>query len=183
MRPIQFSLATLLALTGALCVLLAALKLIHPLGAWTSLLFFCAVLAHMAGNAIGTQLRDRAARRNGPGSARNARFRLYADKVAANDFAPDTQLRCRSSLGRNIIWVTIVAAVVGALGGAVWLRWTNRGLLATPGLLFGAAAFGLIGGLAGFLGSSFLTVLAQAVIQAQDNIKSGNRNGENVADA
>jgi len=162
MKPLRFSLTTLLVITGGLCALLATSRLIPPLGTWTLALFLFAVAAHVAGNAIGTKLRDRGSRSDGPGAARDHYQGQYDDQLTANDFAPATELRHKSSLSRKILWVTLTTAIVGSLGGAVWLSWANRASLTMPGLLFGAAAFGVIGGLAGFLGSSFLLVLGNA---------------------
>lgn len=167
MGPIRFSLTTLLMLTTLVSVLLASMKLLHPLSAGTLVLFCCAVFAHVAGNAIGSNLRDQATHGDGPGSALNTLSRPYPGKVNSSDFAPATQLRHKAALGKTIIGATIFTMLAGALGGAVWLLWANHTSLTTAGLLFGATAFGVIGGLAGFLGSSFLLVLGHAIVQAQ----------------
>ena len=116
-------------------------------------------------------LRDQATHGDGSGSALNPLPRPYPGKVNSNDFAPATQLRHRASLGKTIIGVTIFTMVAGALGGAMWLLWASHTSLTSAGLLFGATAFGVIGGLAGFLGSSFLFVLGHAIIQAQGKDK------------
>ena len=66
----------------------------------------------------------------------------------------------------------VATAVVGMVGGAMLLAMANDSSLSMLAWLFGAVACGVIGGLSGFLGSSFCLALANAIHQAQRNEKT-----------
>ena len=57
-RPLQFRLATLLKIVAVLCLLLGSLKAFGPLFALAVLLLMLTLFAHVAGNAMGTRLRQ-----------------------------------------------------------------------------------------------------------------------------
>ena len=166
----RFSLTTLLGLTAGICVLMATTRVISPLATGAGALLLAAVGAHVAGNALGTHLNDHALRQ------RMAKGNLSKHgtgaPISSSDFAPPTELSHKASLGRKIVWSTVATAVVGMVGGAMLLAMANDSSLSTLAWLFGAVACGVIGGLSGFLGSSFCLALANAIHQAQRNEKT-----------
>jgi MFS family permease len=168
--PPQFRLSTLFWLTAVLCALFTIMGTVGPYGAFALILFVLAVIAHVAGNALGTKLRESGDRPLLPPhdlSPRSSRFR----RPDAAEFAPTTQLRDRYPLGIIIAIMTGVGALLGAtVGGGLlaWLNWEN----ATPlNVVFGVIFAGLLGGFAGFLLSSFVRVSIGANLQAMREAK------------
>src|SRR5687768_10925498 len=74
------------------------------------------VAAHVVGNSLGTQLRDRAAARRRPLDTK-----LQAAEVSENR-APTTHLGQPSSLGWGMLGLTLGGAVVGMIGGCWWIE-------------------------------------------------------------
>jgi len=122
------------------------------------LLVMC-IVAHVAGNAIGTRLRD-----NGDQAAPltpNERARLFRPP-APEDIAPATVLSLKRGPGLVVLIFSLVGAVVGALAGGgllAWLNWQHMNL--TIGI-FCFTATAAIGAVAGFCTASFTTVLWSA---------------------
>ena len=57
LTPPQFRLSTMLAVTAVVCLALALAKVIHPMLSGVIALFLIVAFAHVAGNALGTQLK------------------------------------------------------------------------------------------------------------------------------
>ena len=162
LKPPRFSLATLFFAIAMLGGLFAAM---NYLGAYATLLFILFALtaaAHVAGNALGTQLRangdrppivsdDLANRRRGP--------------IATADFAPPSQLHQRSALGKPILISTAMGSAAGAVLGGYGLTM----LMEHPTLItiaLGVIASAVLGGIWTFGASSFLQVASSALRQA-----------------
>ena len=60
LRPPTFRLSSLLAVMAIICTGLALLRLLDPIWAGMVMLFLLIIFARVAGNALGTQLRDNA---------------------------------------------------------------------------------------------------------------------------
>jgi FtsH-binding integral membrane protein len=159
-RPLQFRLATLLKIVAVLCLLLGSLKSFGPLFALAVLLLMLTLFAHVAGNAMGTRLRQ-----EGNRTAQQSPDRISID--TSQHVGIGTPLGKRASLGRGMILVTILGVVSGAILGGTLLAWTHSNQLTFFSLTLGVFASGVIGGLSGFLAGSFLSVLAQVVLQVQ----------------
>lgn len=123
------------------------------------MLFLC-VAAHVAGNAIGTRLRDQ--------SLRTTLLERpeTAARLEASHFAPATRLSKRHSLGWIVIVVVVVSAMSGA-GGGGWLLMQTLAEKATwANLTLGTVASGVLGGFFGFAVSTLLKVIVQANLEA-----------------
>lgn len=167
LKPPQFRLGTLFWAVGAVGVLITAMRAVGPLGASVLVLFSLAVMAHVAGNALGCQLRA-----NADALRRKAAANQALPHVAHNGirgrirYAPATRLRDRTALGRTMPIITLIGAVAGGLGGG-WLLATVNWQHATLGnITLGALSFGVLGGLWGFWASSFLEVFFDALVAA-----------------
>src|SRR5688500_14363644 len=86
--PPRFGLGAMMAAVTALGVMFALIHYVGMLGSTIALLFILCVIAHVAGNVIGTRLRD-----VGSQGAKDAKPRERRRKLRTHDFAPVTRLR------------------------------------------------------------------------------------------
>ncbi len=152
----RFSLRTLLLIVAAMCGLLSLATSLKPIWALVASWGLLMVAAHVAGNVSGTR-RYRGPREMDEGPA------FISNEIV---HAPSTQLREHADFGRSMIFATLASALVGCLVGTTYLI---LGLRTSPpllGLLVGATSSSIIGGLFGFLASSFLNVFRRALRQA-----------------
>lgn len=170
LRPPQFRLSTLFWGMTALSVLFAAMTWVGPLAAFGLVLLALSIVAHVAGNAIGTRLRENGSRPL-PGEVGRPEFltRKPGSQVKACECAPATRLGGRHPLGWLIIVATIAAFLLGGLAGGVFLAWLCWEKSTVVSILCGAAASGALGGFGGFLVSSFFRELFRAHAQAAAN--------------
>lgn len=140
------------------------------IGSYATLLlifFALTIAAHVAGNALGTQLRENGDRRK---DADRDGVQLARRPVASTDFAPASQLHYRSALGRPIFITTVTGIVTGAvLGGYGLTTLMEHPTLASIAL--GVIASGVLGGIWTFGASSFLQVASGALRQAARDSK------------
>ncbi len=163
LQPPRFGLKALMWSITLISVFCGAFNYFGSHAAAVLSLLALAIAAHIAGNAIGTRLRadgDRATRdRPTPHTRRGA-------QVIASDFAPATQLRQRSPLGRPIVFATLAGTILGAvLGGIAFVR-IVRQPVTIPSVALGVTAAAVLGGIWSFVAASFLQVAATAVWQA-----------------
>lgn len=165
LKPPQFRLATLMWLVGFLCAVFAAMAAIGPLAAWGLVLLVLAIFAHVAGNSLGTKLRDSGDKLRCKGGAPFAREpRSLA--IQNDEFVPATNLSQRYSLGITTFVTTGSGAILGiALGGGL-LALTYWGHLTWLNVTVAGLASGVLGGLLGFLVSGFVHVTLVAYLQA-----------------
>lgn len=156
----QFRLRTLFIIVTLFGVMFGVM---HALGPVASMVFVMVVLTvglHMAGNALGTTRRDASSERVGDRPAIDpAQLAQRCEAVKAVH-----RLRERTPLGWVIQLTTLAGAAGGMALGVVVLKELTRAELS--GLIFGAASAGVLGGLFGFLGGSFLEILRRAWWQA-----------------
>jgi len=159
--PPRFSLASLFWVIAVLAALFAGM---HYLGSHATLLlvlFALAIFAHVAGNALGTKLRESGNRRPVRGKRP---LRLWRN-AKPSDFAPPTNLGVRAALGRPALIATVVGSLVSALfGGGVLILMMERMTLETIALAIGASA--ILGGIWTFAAASFIQVSFAAARQA-----------------
>ena len=163
LRPPQFGLRTLLLLVAAIGVLLALRQWLDPIVIAAILFLALSVFCHVAGNAIGTRLREIGSQ---PNQVADPLFPTERVRPEPQDFAPTTQLGQRRSLGWTIIIATSVGITSGAIGGGFWTFLTSRGEPEIVTIAIGVAAFGVLGGLAAFATVGFAQVLFGAIWQA-----------------
>ncbi len=164
--PPRFSLRTLLlvvTVAGCLFGVMSALGTIWSMG---MLIILCLVFAHVAGNSLGTTLRDQATRQ----AADERRERLLASPItAARPEAPvPGQLTKSSRLNRVTSVMTAGGAIAGgAFGGTLSARlYPEAGIAA---LVLGVASAAVLGGFVGFTVSAFISVARAALGEALRN--------------
>lgn len=166
LSPPRFSLRGMLVVVSVLCVLFAAFAGVGAHLALGLLLIVLSIAAHLAGAALGNQLRDHGSRPlHSPDGTDDAGPRRRQPN--ATDFAPQTNLGERKSLGWPLLIGSSVGGVFGLLLGGIWItiQFADR---ATPGVFaVGGLACGLLGAFAAFLAVSFCQVLLRAVRDAQ----------------
>lgn len=160
LKPPQFSLRTLL-IAVTLCGGLFAVML--AIGAmWSAILglFLILVAAHVIGNALGTTLRDQ--------SDRSLPLESPPRGVAppSPNVEPGKQLTQKIALAEITRTMTIVGFIVGALLGAAAMLVVMWEHINWGGLALGVCSAGVLGGFAGFLGSSFVTIARGALREA-----------------
>ncbi len=160
--PPRFSLATMFWVIGMLAVLLGAMTY---LGAYATLLlglFAAAILAHVAGNALGTKLRDcgdkTLVRRTEQATPLDLRPK-------ADDFAPTTELRDRHALGWPALIATLAGAITGGLLGGVALTLLMN-QITVQAVVLAVIASAVLGAIWAFAAASFVQVSFSAAQQA-----------------
>jgi hypothetical protein len=160
-RPPQFGLRTLLLIVTACGVLFALANWLEPI-AWVGvILLVLSVTLHVAGNAIGTRLRQLGDHPPDAEPLQNA-FR----SARPPEFAPVTRLGLRQSLGWTIVLATLLGTAAGGTGGGIWTWISSRGPVGPLQLIVGVIAFAALGGLAAFGAAAFTQTLLGAMWQA-----------------
>lgn len=157
-RP-RFSLRALLLAVTAAAVFFGVVIWLSPLAIAAVVLAGLVFAAHVFGNAIGTQLRDRAPRRQFDSQASIRPSPLHAP-------APTTRLGERWALGWAMIVPTAAGVFLGGLGGCVLMQYAYQIGFDMNVLLVAGIAFGSLGGFAAFALASFSQVLAVAFLEA-----------------
>lgn len=170
MRPVTYS--WLAVVLGVAC---AAIGWFGVAGWIAVAVVASSVAGHVAGNALGTRLRDATdrdlARTGGRGRAATGdtggRGPAVTGLPPARDVPrprPPTQLQTRSSLGRLLpVSAAIGGLSGGVIGTAALLRLTSSSL---AGALLGGVSSAVVGGLAGFLGASFVHIVRTSLREA-----------------
>ena len=148
----------MLFVTGC-CALLGLMREIGPLGSVGLCFLLMLVVLHIAGNALGTSLREETNREL---AANEQHPRPTAAPVhVANS---PSRLRERTPLGWLVFSLTAIgAALGGSLGSLAYAYWTD---VNTAGLIVGSLSAAILGGFFGFLASSFSKIIYRAWRQA-----------------
>jgi len=144
-------------LAVVLAVACAAIGWLGLAGWMAAAVLLTSVAMHVAGNAIGTRLREAADRDLA------TRPDLPRAEPAIPVTAP-THLERRSSLGRLVPVSAAIGAVCGGAAGSLSLA-----LLAAcspAGALLGGISSAVMGGLLGFLGASFVEIVRTSLREA-----------------
>jgi hypothetical protein len=157
----QFRLRTLFLLMGFLAVLFAIMGFIGPMASAALLFFLALVGLHVAGNALGTSLRDRVSDQVGWQHLPSIGRPLFANRPAWTALAP------RLSEHTPIGWIIWAIGLLGALTGGALGRMAFGQLDSSPSeLAVGTISLAVLGAFLGFLIGSFLTMLLRAWNQA-----------------
>ncbi len=125
------------------------------LAGWIAVAVLLASVAmHVAGNAIGTTLRESTDR----DLERRRRAAVSGPTLPA---MPPTHLERRSSLGRLVPVSACIGAACGGTVGALALSWLTSS--SPAGALLGGVSSGVIGAFLGFLGASFVEAVRQSL--------------------
>ena len=166
LRTPQFRLRTLLLAITTLCALLAVGKFLPAPAILALVMFLLTIIAHVAGSALGTQLRDSGSRPL-PQDDRDAVLEsTRARKLDDHHFAPATGLSQHRKLG---VWPFYSVAAGAMIGGVVGLGWLQHSLGARSTLAklsLGTFACCVLGGLLAFLVFTFVKVAVIANIEA-----------------
>jgi hypothetical protein len=152
MRPVTYS--WLAVVVGVACAAIGWLGI----AGWIAVAVLAASVAmHVAGNAIGTRLRDEADRDL-------ARSRNGAAPTTSIPAARPTRLEQRQSLGKLVPVSAGIGAVCGGAIGATAL-WSLTAC-SPAGAALGGVSSAVIGGLFGFLGASFFEIVRTSLRDA-----------------
>jgi len=152
MRPVTYS--WLAVVLGVAC---AAIGWLGVAGWIAAAVLAASVAMHVAGNAIGTRLRDDADR---------DLSRARRDDVARPmlPVARPTRLEQRQSLGRLVPVSAGIGAICGGVMGATALA--TLASCSAAGAVLGGLSSAVIGGLLGFLGASFVEIVRTSLRDA-----------------
>jgi hypothetical protein len=167
LRPPQFRLSTLLWIVTGCAALFAAMAAAGPIGAFALLLLVLAIIAHVAGGAIGTRLREIGSAKD-PEDVTVVRLR---ERVLQHEFAPETQLCRRTKLSRTMIAFTIAGAVLLGVAGSAALFWLTWAEVNVPTAIVAIGSSSVLGAFLGFMCSSFAQTAGGAWWQARRGVR------------
>lgn len=173
LRPPQFTLRTMLLLVSLLAVFFSLINLVHPLVMTGLTLLGILIAAHVAGNVIGTRLReigDRPMTKDG----RDIPPQRFHPQIDRTNFAPPSDLAKKVSLGLPVLIVTTTGVLVGGIAGGIW-GYLAAGSSGWLNIAVGFVAFGFLGGFVSFAIYSFTQVLLGAWSQASRPSTPANR--------
>lgn len=145
----------LVVVLGLAC---AAIGWLGIAGWMAAVVIVASVAAHVAGNALGTRLRDATDR-----SLEAARGGRGAEPTAIPDSAP-AFLEMRTPLGRLVPVSAGIGAACGGTAGTLALSWLTPASAA--GAILGGVSSAVIGGLFGFLLASFVEIVRTSLREA-----------------
>ena len=141
-------------------MIFAASQWLPPIWVAALVLLALSIFAHMAGNAIGTRLREIGSRKD------NRAFDLQPQASREPRFAPATRLGQRYRLGWPVVIATFTGFIAGGVGGGFWTLLTAHGHVPIAAVGLGVIAFAALGGILAFATVGFTQVLLGAIWQA-----------------
>ncbi|PQO42961.1 hypothetical protein [Blastopirellula marina] len=166
LRPPRFSLRSIGIVIALLGAAFALMKWVSPLASAALLLFALTVFAHVAGNYIGTRLKQKRPPKRLPPPP-------VEDPLTEEEFAPRTQLGETSHVDRIGYAVTLVTTILGAIAGVIFGRYWEPHEFLKPAVFAVALASGAaLGGIGGFTIFHFAWQLLQSWRQAMRHSKS-----------
>ena len=147
--PPRFSLRTLAFAITAICVLLALWREMQPLPWAMVVLTLLVIAAHVAGNALGTRLRDGLPKTSATHSPSPI-------AVRTEHFAPVSNLSGKQPLGWLMPIALGLGVAAGMIGGGVFMWRVYGAALDRLAIGITLLAFGVLGGISMFLLSSFV---------------------------
>jgi hypothetical protein len=169
--PPQFGLRTLLLAVTACAILAALSQWVSPIVVACVAFLMLTVMAHVAGNFLGTRLRALGSSQQ-PDDADAGSLQHGSGKLSRFGFAPATRLGQRYSLGWPIVVAATSGVVAGAAGGTVWTLVSSRGPIGWLNIAVGGLAFAVLGGIIAFAAFGFVQVGLSALRQAHSDPKS-----------
>ncbi|MFI4876892.1 MAG: hypothetical protein ACIALR_16185 [Blastopirellula sp. JB062] len=158
--PPRFTLRGLAIVFALLGAALAIMRWVSPIASAGLVLFALSVLAHVAGNYIGSRLKRR---RSPPPESAAA----LEDPLGEDEFAPRMQLGETTRVNRIGYAVTLVSAILGAIAGVyAGQAWAPQEYLAPAVFAVCLASGAVLGGIGGFSVFHFVWQLFQSWRQA-----------------
>jgi hypothetical protein len=158
LKPPQFTLRGLFFGLTCCAVLLVTFQVAGPMAASVLILFALAIIAHVAGNSLGTQLRDATDQSN--------RGTLNPERAQPHHFAQTTRLAERVRLRWPMMVLTGVCSAVASFGGGQFLAKVNAAQATKANLTLAYGSCAVLGAILGFGLSMFLKVTLEAWWQA-----------------
>lgn len=165
LKPPQFSLRSLLLLVTLCAIVFSLVNVLPPLVLAGLVFLILSIFAHVAGNAIGTRLRENGSQHRVADDASQGETRGSATPEIPR-YAPQTKLSQRQSLGWPAFAATGAGLFLGGGGGGIWTASGAAGDAAEFSILVAVVAFAVLGGFAAFLAFSFAQVGLGALRQA-----------------
>mgnify|MGYP006908375985 FL=1 len=162
LEPPQFSLATMFLVVAALGVLFGLMTAVGPLGGFALLLFVLVLIAHVAGNSIGTRLRDFGNER----VEDDHPLQKPQGEDPRRAAAPASNLSLAGRVSLTMLVFTIAGAVFlgSACGTAlIWLTWSKLHIATA---VVAVVSPTVLGGIIGFAISSFTQAAGGAWLEA-----------------
>ncbi len=150
---------------------MVAFKVLDPWLSACLALFGLAIFAHVAGNALGTRLRNHGNVRVDAGPAPRPRI------ASEEHFAPATRLSEHHRLGWWMWVMTGLGALLGACAGGAFLAAVNWERATVANVSLAASSCAVLGGLLGFWTGSFAQVVTQALWHAHQGADADRRHG------
>ncbi len=150
----------LLAMTGLAILFAVARWWSAPLVVFV-VFFLIAIALHVAGNALGMQLRRNRGRDPIPGSDPATGM-----SPSTREALPPTKLGDKLPLGLPIWILSIGISITAAISGCIWTWYQHGRQAGLENYLVAALAFGLLGAIWSFLTIGFLQVTISAILQA-----------------
>lgn len=167
--PPQFSVLSLLLLTTSVAGIIVLGLRVGPIAALVCVLALLSLVAHVAGAALGEQLRGRRGEYTAdPDNGEGVRIR-QPTQAQPSDFAQTTQLSRKKALHRRpIAWSIGLGAGLASILGAAILSFVMWDDLSIPNVMFGSFSSAVIGGMIGFWIGSLYQVARSALAEAQE---------------
>jgi hypothetical protein len=161
--PPQFGLKSLLAVVAVLSIVLAVANQVGFYAAAVLLMVVLLVVAHVAGNAIGTSRRDSSPSQE---SGEPPATTMPGAPGFSMPLIQPTELRESVPLGRRVAVAMLLGAILGGalMAGATFPNWPKLGL---AGVAIVALSGGVLGAYAGFMASRFTAAFGRAWRQAR----------------
>ncbi|MCL6481792.1 MAG: hypothetical protein K6U02_08695 [Firmicutes bacterium] len=172
LRPPQFTLRTLLIGMSLVALLCSLVQWVTPAGLVALVLLIAVIVCHVAGNALGTRLRQLGMERARRQLAEEPLPSLPAHPAASplvSAARPETApsyLGQRRSLGWPVLLASGAGFVLGGAGGVLGALEKSGGVWMPEVVGVGAIAFAVLGGLAAFAMTALVQVGLGAVRQA-----------------
>ena len=158
-----------------LAIACAAIGWLGLAGWMAAAVLLASVAMHVAGNAIGTRLRE--ATDHDLALRRNTSLPAAAPLPASGP----THLERRSSLGRLVPISAGIGAACGGTAGTLSLLWLTAS--SPAGAVLGGGSSAVVGGLLGFLGASFVEIVRASLRESLAAERAATRPPDGAASA
>ena len=159
-------------MVGLLCVCIVLFQEFGPIGKFSLVLGLLVIFAHVAGNALGTQLRDSGDRpiQESEFDSAEQTARQSAPVAARPDqFARATNLSSSQGFGRAVYgWIGGGAIIAALIAGGLLFTFGGS-TTSVASILLGSMSASVIGGMVGFGTFSFVRVTFGALSEAQED--------------